>query len=190
MIPGLKRRPRRWMLFAPALALLVPLAVPARFYWQVTRPLLHKDAIDRYAGQYGIDPLFVLALVRVESGFAPSARSHRGAIGLMQLMPDTARDMAIRVGENPATLNLEEPDTNIHLGVHYLSLLKKEFGDDEVALLAAYNAGPTNTRAWRVGGRLTAGDIPFPETRVFVTRVRRTHRWLRRLRSIKRFFHV
>jgi hypothetical protein len=67
---------------------------------------------------------------------------------------------------------------------------EQEFGDDEVALLAAYNAGPTNTRAWRVGGRLTARDIPFPETRVFVTRVRRTHRWLRRLRSIKRFFHV
>lgn len=190
MTSGLKRRPRRWAFFVPALALLIPLAVPARFYWQVTRPLIHKDAIDLYAGQYGIDPLFVLALVRVESGFSPSARSHRGAIGLMQLMPDTARDMAVRVGENPSTLNLEEPDINIHLGVHYLSLLKKEFGEDEVSLLAAYNAGPTNTRAWRGNDSLSPRDIPFPETRFFVTRVQRTHRWLRRLQAVKRFFHV
>lgn len=182
---------RRWLAPALLLGLLVPLAVPARYYWQATRPLLHKDAVDRYAAQHGLDPLFVLALVRVESGFAPAARSHRGAIGLMQLMPDTAREMARRIGEDPARLNLEEPETNIRLGVYYLALLTREFGDDEVALLAAYNAGPANARAWRKdGGRLLPSDITFPETRVFVERVRRTHRGFHALRRVKRFFHV
>lgn len=169
---------------------LLGLLVPARLYWEITRPLLHKDIIDRYAPAHKLDPLFVLALVHVESGFIAGARSHRGALGLMQLMPDTAREMALRAGWDPRDLDFTEPDINIRLGMDYLALLEKEFAGDDVSVLAAYNGGPANVRLWRKKGPLTVDTIPFPETRAFVQRVMKTHGRLKNLQRLKRLFHV
>jgi soluble lytic murein transglycosylase len=179
---------RRWWLPALALMFLIPVFIPIPIFWRVTRPFVHKDLIDRYAPKAGFSPLFVLALVRVESGFSASARSHRGAVGLMQIMPDTATDMAGRLGLDASEIALDDPEINIRIGIKYLDVLRQEFGTDSVALLAAYNAGPTNVRAWRRGDHLTLGDIPFPETRRFVERVLSTERWLGRVRRMKRFF--
>jgi soluble lytic murein transglycosylase len=142
-------------------------------------PIFHVDHVERHAKAHGFDPLFVTALVRVESSFARSARSPRGAVGLMQIMPETGYDMARRLGLKAEEVNLEDPDTNIRLGVYYLSVLRSEFGDDRVALLAAYNAGPKNAREWRKAGPLTVETIPFPETRALIERVNRTEARLR-----------
>jgi soluble lytic murein transglycosylase len=134
-----------------------------------------------------------MAIVKVESRFLKSARSHRGAIGLMQLMPVTAMEMAGRVGRNVSLDDVEEPDVNIHLGLHYLSLLRTEFGGDTVAMLAAYNAGPANVRAWiREDGALgpEGENIPYGETRLFVKRVLSTHVWLKRFQRVKNVFNA
>jgi soluble lytic murein transglycosylase len=153
--------------------------------WSIARPVFHKDIINRFAGVYKFDPLFVMALVKVESGFMRSARSHRGAIGLMQLMPDTAFEMADRLGKDVTLDQLEEPELNIELGFQYLSVLRTEFKSDTTALLAAYNAGPANVRSWLKGGPLSLEAIPFRETRHFVRKVMRTHAWLKRFQRIK-----
>lgn len=177
-------RRRFWLLVA--VLFILPLLLPRRLYWQAARPLFHVDIVDQYAAAYGFDPLFIMALVRVESSFARSARSSRGAMGLMQLMPDTAAAMARQLGLDPLTVNLEDPATNIRLGVHYLSVLRGEFGDDRLSLLAAYNAGPTKARSWRKGPRLTLEDVGFAETRRLIERVDKTEEWLRRLQKLKR----
>jgi soluble lytic murein transglycosylase len=183
---------RRFFLFIGALLVAAVLGflalVPTGLFWTVARPALHKDIINRYAAEYKFDPLFVMALVKVESGFLHDARSHRGAVGLMQLMPDTAVEMARREGLPLVSGGLEDPEVNIHLGIFYLSLLRQEFQGDTTAILAAYNAGPSNARAWRRNPPLRVENIPFPETRTFVRRVMGTHRWLKRFQKVKNVF--
>jgi soluble lytic murein transglycosylase len=179
---------RRLAAFLAGVAGAVALFALAAFFWPLLRPVFHKDVINRYAAEYKMDPLFVMALIKTESGFMQSARSPRGAVGLMQLMPDTAVDMAGRVGLRLAPGDLETPEVNIHLGVLYLAVLRQEFKDDVTALLASYNAGPKNVRSWRKGERLDMADIPFPETRQFVRRVTVTHAWLKRFQRMRNVF--
>lgn len=186
-------RPSTWrftLLLFFGILFFVPVLFPVNCLWRATRPLVHKDIIDVHAAAEGFDPVFVLALVRVESGFSRSARSRRGAVGLMQIMPVTAREMALRLGLDPDRVVLDDPDTNIRLGIKYLDVLRQEFGEDRVALLAAYNAGPKKAREWRQGGTLSLDAISFPETKMFVQRVLATERWIRRLQRVKGFFHV
>lgn len=158
--------------------------------WQVLRPVFHKQWINKYAGEYRFDPLWVMALIKNESSFVTRARSQRGAVGLMQLLPTTAQEMSeeLQLGPVPPE-RLQQPELNIRLGFHYLAKLRQEFGEDQVALLAAYNAGPGAVRGWREGRvRLTIEEIPYLETRRFVRRVQRTHRWLRQLQRVKDAF--
>jgi soluble lytic murein transglycosylase len=153
-------------------------------------PLLYKDIVDAEAARHGFDPLFGLALISVESRFNKSARSERGALGLMQIMPDTAQDMARRINAPADPARWGEPEINIKLGFHYLSLLKAEFKEDETALLAAYNAGPAKARSWRRGDTLDLNEIPYPETRGFVRKVQNTRTWLKNLQKVKHAVHL
>ena len=152
----------------------------------LVRPVIHKELVNRYAGIYKEDPLFVTALIKVESNFIRKAKSSRGAVGLMQIMPMTGSEIAAELkvpGYGPG--DLERPEVNIRFGFHYLSKLRKEFGEDDVAVLAAYNAGPKNAREWISQSRsvrLAFSGIPFPETRRFAEDVLSTYGWLKRLR--------
>ncbi|MBL8023246.1 MAG: lytic transglycosylase domain-containing protein [Elusimicrobia bacterium] len=189
-ITGRRLNPRRRGKFIGVIFLCgVVVFLGVQLVWRAARPLMHMDLIETYATAENFDPFFVLALVRVESGFSKTAKSHRGAVGLMQLMPETGKEMAMRLGMDPAQTNLADPETNIRLGVHYLGVLRQEFGEDPVALLAAYNGGPRNVRKWIKNGPLTIQDIPFSETRTFVTRVLATEKSIRRLQQVKGFFH-
>lgn len=177
-----------WMIGA-----LFVLAVPTGLLWETARPVFHKDIINKYAPEYQLDPLLVMALMRVESSFDHRALSARGAQGLMQIMPDTAQDMARRLGRPLPAQALNDPDFNIHLGMEYLHFLRLQFGSDWVKVLSAYNAGPGNVRAWTTEvstQTLTIDNIPFPETQQFVRRVLATHRWLKRFQSVKNVFSV
>lgn len=171
--------------FSLTVGLLFVLLIPTGLFWRYVRPALHKDIINVYSFQYKMDPVLVMSVVRVESSFSKSARSRRGAVGLMQLMPDTALEMAEKVGRDVSVEDLTDPEVNIHLGIHYLSLLREEFEEDLVSVLAAYNAGPSHVRKWRKEGPLKQEKIPFRETRVFVKKVQNTFKWLKRFQKVK-----
>jgi soluble lytic murein transglycosylase-like protein len=108
------------------------------------------DAVVRYARQHGIDPDLVRAVIKHESAWNPAARSHKGAIGLMQLMPDTAR----LLGVDPV-----DPDQNIAGGIRYLADLRGLFDGNLDAVLVAYVAGPTYAQRWLRGQKVLDGEV-------------------------------
>ncbi|CAB1128640.1 Soluble lytic murein transglycosylase precursor [Candidatus Hydrogenisulfobacillus filiaventi] len=155
-------------------------------------PWPYRPAILAAAREAGLDPLLVAAVVRVESGFRAGARSRRGAVGLMQVVPATAAWLAAsgRVPLPPPpgvpfSRWLEEPAVNLTFGSAYLRYLLDRYDGSLVLALAAYNGGPGTVHRWLEAGRLhrrdpRPGAIPYPETRAFVRRVEaytRFYRW-------------
>jgi soluble lytic murein transglycosylase len=147
-----------------------------RAFWEMLYPLGWESEIRAAAARAGLDPFFVAAVAREESNFYPGARSRVGARGLMQLMPDTARQVASRQGvEFGRGELLDEPGANLRLGAAFLAGLMREFSDPRLAV-AAYNAGPARVREWWQARRsddleIFVERIPFDETRHFVKRV-------------------
>lgn len=160
--------------------------------WMWFRPVVHMPIINRCAGLYKIDPLWVMAIIKVESGFQSDARSEKGAVGLMQLLPATAYELAPEIGITlESDDDLLKPEINLNLGVYYLTKLQQMFPDDDLAVLSAYNAGPGMTREWRQGKpALDLSDIAYPETRRFVRRVDQTYGWLKILQGWKHLFGI
>jgi soluble lytic murein transglycosylase-like protein len=118
-------------------------------------PAQYAALIDRTAARHGVDPKLVRALIQVESAYRAEARSHKGAIGLMQLMPDTARRFAVK--------DPYDPGANIEGGIKYLKLLLDRFDVTPLAL-AAYNAGEAAVEKFQ-------GIPPYAETRNYVRAV-------------------
>jgi soluble lytic murein transglycosylase len=138
-------------------------------------PIKYQSEIETVAQTYHMDPYLVAAVARTESGFNPTARSGAGALGLMQLLPDTADWVTtFDSWKGPKEPVLTDPKDNLELGTCYLSYLLHRF-DTRVAAIAAYNAGPNRVASWieKAGGAdsFTAADIPYKETRDFVSRV-------------------
>jgi soluble lytic murein transglycosylase-like protein len=107
--------------------------------------------------EYRVSPLLVLSLIHVESRFRPRAVSPKGAIGLMQLMPATAQELAVHLGVDWNPENLTDPKTNIDLALNYITQLRADFDSDE-HLLTAYNIGPNALRRkLRNGDQLPLG---------------------------------
>lgn len=140
-------------------------------------PFPYRDTVERYASRYKVDCYLVAAVIKVESKFQHDVRSHRGAVGLMQLMPDTAEWIAQRLGERDYTdTELHDPDRNLRYGIWYLADLEEEFKGNDVLALAAYNAGRGNVREWMedYGWQddfTDVQDIPYGETRAYVKQV-------------------
>jgi soluble lytic murein transglycosylase len=111
-------------------------SLPVKVRWRIAK------AIEDQSRRHGYDPLFVQAMVEVESTCSPTARSHRGAIGLIQLQPATARAVARAAGiEYFGLETLLDPVRNVEIGLLYLSQLEEQLGDPHLAI-AAYNLGP------------------------------------------------
>jgi soluble lytic murein transglycosylase len=143
-----------------------------RDVWTTAYALPFESSIRRWAARAGLDPMLVAGVVHQESAFDPDAHSGKDAIGLMQLLPGTARLLARQQKIGYSRSRLTDPDYNVRLGTAYLAQLVKEFGTTEAAL-AAYNAGEDRVELWTAGQgyRDTAefvDSIPFTETRQYV----------------------
>lgn len=140
-------------------------------------PLAYRDGVIHQARAGALDPAWVYAIIRQESGFRPSARSPVGAVGLMQIMPATGRQIAGELRDGAADdPPLLQPDTNIRYGVHYLRRMLDRLQDNPVLATAAYNAGPNKVARWlptsaAVPADVWAETIPYRETRAYVQRV-------------------
>lgn len=161
-----------------------------RYHRQAGRvffPLPYRDTIIQNAREHRLDPAFVAAVIYVESKFDTNAISRRGAIGLMQLMPETGRWVAIQAGrEEINETMLKYHDTNIFIGTWYLRYLLDQVDQNPVLALAAYNAGWKRVQEWLQtsvwNGQLDDLDqIPFPETRSYVLRVLKVYKIYRYL---------
>ncbi|MBU2702462.1 soluble lytic murein transglycosylase [Sporomusaceae bacterium BoRhaA] len=142
-------------------------------------PFSYQTEVYRYSERNKLDPYLVAAVIRTESKFINMARSPKGAMGLMQMMPDTAEWVAQQIDySNFEVAQLNDPEVSIRFGTWYLSSVKKEFGGNEVLMLAAYNAGRGNVKSWMKQYHWTADfqavdQIPFKETREYVKQVLR-----------------
>ena len=121
----------------------------------VTSPEIAR-LVSEAAGRHGVDPALVKAIIEVESGGRQNARSPKGAVGLMQLMPETARDMGVR--------DRTDCHQNIQGGTGYFRSLLEKFNGDIVLALAAYNAGPASVEKYK-------GIPPYLETVRYVRKV-------------------
>jgi soluble lytic murein transglycosylase len=154
--------------FAGAAAWVVE-AKPSWFQ-RAQYPLEYDHVVRSYAEQRGLDPALVAAMVYVESRFDPNVTSHAGAIGLMQILPDTGRFIARSTGgDDFVVADLRNPDLNVRYGTWLVAHLLDRYDGDVATALAAYHAGPANVDAWREEG----SAIRFPETRYYVDEVLR-----------------
>jgi soluble lytic murein transglycosylase len=137
------------------------------WYVRLRYPLHYQSIVRGHARNYHLDPALLAAVIYQESKFQAHARSSSGAIGLMQLLPGTAKGIAIHTGGSKFRVaDLDNPEINVRYGSWYLRHLMDKYGDERTAL-AAYNAGQENVDTWREQG----SGIVFPETRHYVKRV-------------------
>ena len=142
------------------------------WYLRARYPLEYESVITFHARSRHLDPALLAAMVYVESRFDPNAESEAGAVGLMQLLPETAEDIALRTGGDRFVVSdLRVPELNVRYGSWYLEHLIDRYGERKLAL-AAYHAGQGNVDEWRRNGE----GIVFPETRQYVAEVERVSR--------------
>jgi peptidoglycan lytic transglycosylase len=171
-----RRRQRLFLLGVAALAVTigVVLSMPLvrKAVNDLSLPLSYSDVIRQQAAEKHLDPALIAGVIYAETKFEPRD-SAAGAVGLMQMMPQTAMFLAHRSGATTfAVSDLAKPEVNIAYGSYYLRYLLDEYHGNVTLALAAYNGGESNVDRWVAHGRvLTVADIPFPETRAYVSRV-------------------
>jgi len=145
-------------------------------FYEFRYPRAYQDIVGELSVKYKVDPFLMFSVAREESRFDPDAKSIAGALGLMQIMPQTAKrlDRRLRLGAR-RTHEILDIENNLHLGIYLMSKNIQEFGSYSQAL-AAYNAGEHRVRSWLRQGRYESADefiedIPYSETRKYVKRV-------------------
>lgn len=152
-------------------------------------PLIYEEFVDKYAEEYGVPREIVYSIINTESNFKSNAESHKGAIGLMQITPDTFTWLMTKTGEKLAEGMLYDPQTNIKYGAYFLKYLFTEFetlDDNWNLVFAAYNAGLNRVKGdWMkkpeyiIDGKIVY--IPFEETRNYIEKVNKGIETYRRL---------
>lgn len=179
------QRQRPLALYRVALAGVVLLLAGATFLflrgpgvwqrWYYPLPDAYRASIQEAADRHEVSPYLIASVIDAESSWNPDARSAVGAVGLMQIMPSTAEELADRgiVDRRRYPLaDLDEPSVNMEYGAAYLRLLVERYHEIETAL-AAYNAGLANADTWARQGGDIRDHIDFPATRYFVLKVSR-----------------
>ena len=142
-------------------------------------PQRYTELVEREAAEFDLEPNLVYAIIKMESGFDPQARSHADAMGLMQLTQETFDWILSLYPTEDGSGDIWDPGDNIHCGCALLRLLLDQYGTVEVAL-AAYNAGMGNVSGWLESGDYshdgeTLHTIPYPETDAYVKKVQRPY---------------
>ena len=144
----------------------------------------YTEYVQKYAKEYNVDENLVYAVIKAESNFKSDVKSGKGAIGLMQLMEETAKEVAksmnLQINSNEVSQKLLEPDTNINIGTKYLSISLNRYGNKEIAIVA-YNAGIGNVDNWIENGIIKADgsdieNIPYKETNNYVRKILRDYK--------------
>lgn len=153
-------------------------------FWQRQYyPLKYEKQIAASAKRHRVNPYLIAAVIAAESSWRPAEKSSAGAVGLMQLMPDTASDLAKSGavdGMRFPVNDLTNPEVNIEYGTAYLRYLVNRYHEIETAL-AAYNAGLRHADRWKKKGGDIRAEIAFPETKAYVLRVMRSRERYERL---------
>ncbi len=143
------------------------------WYLRARYPLEYDQVVRSYARDRDLDPALVAAVIYAESRFDPNVTSSAGAVGLMQLLPETGEFVARQTGgEDFVVADLRDPDLNVRYGTWLLAYLRDRYDGDLRTALAAYHAGPANVDEWR----RTDSGIAFPETLAYVDEVERVRR--------------
>ena len=137
-------------------------------------PKVFEPFVMSAAKEFDLDPFLIWALMRQESQFQPQVVSKAGAVGLMQMMPATAGDIAARLGVPIEEVKLDDPEINIRFGSFYLRSMLDQFSNNADMALAAYNGGGGNVRRWKKSAHMTAVEdfptsITYLETREYIT---------------------
>ena len=139
-------------------------------------PLKNKETVFYFADMYGLERALVLSVIKVESDFDKNAESHAGALGLMQITPDTAKYIASLQGIT--TYDLKDARTNVNFGCFYIKYLMQRFKNVNTAMVA-YNAGEGNVSLWLNNSeysddKITLKKIPFSESREYINKINKT----------------
>ena len=152
-----------------------------QFLLEKIYPRTYQEYVEKYAEESDLDPLLIFSIIKAESNFNPNAESNSGAKGLMQLMDDTAIELANNINDPIEAENLFEPEKNIMLGTKYYSDLLKIYDNNMLLALTAYNAGIGNVNTWIETGIIKEDgsdieNIPYKETNMYVRKILRNYR--------------
>lgn len=169
---------RKRVLLILLIGLIALLFLNSSWLARMMYPIHYQDDIRASASNYDVDPHLVAAIIRAETNYTTGKVSKKGALGLMQIMPETAKWVVQQAGFEEVSEDIlqSRADVSIELGSWYLQSLHKQFDQNQIAAIAAYNAGPGNVRKWldsnKWDGTLAStDDIPYGETRHYVQRV-------------------
>ncbi|MBP3961620.1 lytic transglycosylase domain-containing protein [Paenibacillus sp. DLE-14] len=172
------RKLRRRVILIITLAFVVLLFVRSEWMSHWMYPVHFREDIVISADNYKLEPHLVAAIIRVETNYKTGVVSRKGAIGVMQLMPDTANWIIQKGGFGKISTEAisNRADVSIEIGAWYLNALNQQFDGNMYTVIAAYNAGPGNVSRWLADGTWdgkleTVDQVPFGETRHYIQRV-------------------
>lgn len=139
-------------------------------------PIKYEEYVTKYSNELNIDPMLSYAIIKTESNFKEQVISKSGAIGLMQLMDNTAKEQAQKLNVEYTNETLLNPEKNILLGLNYFSALLDKFNQNYILAFTAYNAGLGNVQKWISNGTIKEDgtdieNIPFKETNMYVRKI-------------------
>ena len=155
--------------FIIILTLLIVLFVGALYGAHQLYPQKYSEYVELYSEKYDVPIDLAYSVIKCESGFDPNAESKIGAIGLMQITPETFEWILTKIEDNNGMSDLYDPKTNIQAGIYLLKLNLSDFESTEYAI-AAYHAGRSKAQSW-VDEGIKPEDIPYEETNAYIKRV-------------------
>lgn len=148
--------------------------------FKIVYPIKYEEYVYKYSENLNIDPMLTFAIIKIESNFEEKAESNSGAIGLMQLMENTAEEQAQKLNIQYSKQMLYEPENNLKLGLNYFNTLLDYYNQNYILAFTAYNAGIGNVQKWISEGIIKNDgsdieNIPFKETNMYVRKIIKTY---------------